>query len=130
MSQLRYPLPYVAVAALCLAVHNVTLIVADAFGLPLWVIISLSFAVVATFGYIGHSLATFSQRLSWHAFFRYSTAMTANIPIVFGLVWLIRDLFGLPMLLVAPVSSMLMLAINYCLSRWAILRSGPKRVAP
>lgn len=129
MSQIRYSLPYLIVAALCLVVHNIMLIVADAFGLPLWIIISLSFAVVATFGYIGHSLITFAQRLTWSAFFRYSTAMGANIPIAFGLVWFFRDLCGLPMLLVAPMSSVLMLAVNYCLSRWAILRFGQKRVA-
>lgn len=130
MSQFRYSLSYVIVAGLCLGVHNVTLIVTDALGLPLWIIISLSFAIVATAGYIGHSLATFTQRLSWQSFFRYTAAMTANIPIAFGLVWFIRNMLGLPMLIVAPVSSVLMIAINYCLSRWAIVCSGHRRAAP
>lgn len=122
MSQLRHSLPYLIVAGLCLALHNATLIVADVYGLALWLTILLSFVIVATIGYIGHSRATFAQRLSWGAFFRYSAAMTANIPIAYVLIWFLRDFLGLSILLGAPLSSVLMLMINYVLSRWAIFR--------
>lgn len=130
MTQFQRSFPYLIVAGLCLVVHNSILIVTDALGFSLHVIVFSSFVVVATVGYIGHSLATFARPLNWRGFFRYSAAMTANIPIIFGLVWFIRDFLGLPMLLVAPLSSVLMLVINYCLSRWAILRSVHRKVAP
>lgn len=130
MTQLQHSCPYLIVSGLCFAVHNVTLIGGDTFGLPLWLIISLSFAIVQPLGYLGHSLATFARPLSWRAFFHYSAAMAANIPIAFGLVWLVRDFVGLPMMIVAPLSSVLILVINYCLSRWAILRSDHRKVSP
>lgn len=130
MTHFRYSYTYLMVAGLCCVIHNVTLIVADAFGLQLWFIIALSFAIVQPVGYLGHSLATFAQSLSWQAFFRYSAAMATNVPLAYGLVWFARDLAGLPMLIVAPLASVLISVLNYCISRWAILHSGHKKEAP
>ena len=117
MNRWRYSLPYLIVAGFCLGLHNATLIVADTYGFALWITILLSFVIV------------FTQRLSWRALFRYSLAMVGNIPTAYALVWLLREFFGLPMLLVAPASSIIMLAINYVLSRWAILRPDQTGVA-
>lgn len=122
MKHSRYPLRYLIVSGLCLLTHNVILIVADAGGLASWLAILLSFGIVATGGYIGHSKFTFDQKLSLSAYFRYSFAMIANVPIVFVLVWFLHDFLGLPMVIGAPLSSVLMLVMNYVLSRWAILR--------
>jgi putative flippase GtrA len=122
MNRWRYSLPYLIVAGFCLGLHNATLIMADVYGFAIWITILLSFVIVSIAGYVGHSVVTFTQRLSWRALFRYSLAMAGNIPTAYALVWLLREFLGLPMLFVAPASSIIMLAINYVLSRWAILR--------
>lgn len=129
MSDIRRSFTYLIVAGLCLGLHNGVLIAADRVGFALWITILLSFLLVATFGYVGHCVMTFERSLNWNGYVRYCAAMTANIPLSYILVSLLRDVAGLPMAIAAPVSSILMLTINYGLSRWAILRTGHKGIA-
>lgn len=122
----RQSIPYIIVSALCLGLHNVVLIVGDYFLLPLWVSLLLSFIIVASFGYICHSVATFRQPLHWIGFGRYALAMTSNLPIAYVILWVLTKVIGLSMIWAAPASSILMVGVNFLLSRWAIFRPNHK----
>lgn len=126
----RTTLVYGAIAGLCLGLHNATMIVADHFGAPLWLAVVLSFVLVALTGYVLHSLGTFRQPLGLIGLMRYSLAMSANIPLAYGTTWLWLKLAGLPMLWASPLASLCMLAINFLLSRWAIVGKGQPRNQP
>jgi peptidoglycan/LPS O-acetylase OafA/YrhL/putative flippase GtrA len=111
---------YVAVSGFCLVLHNLVLITADSFGLPLWSAILLSFVLVTTTAYVLHGLFTFRQTLALLRYARFAVAMSANIPLAFVTTWLWHVPIGLPMAFAAPIASACMLALNFALSRWAI----------
>lgn len=112
---------YVPVASICLATHNAVMIAADAAGLALFAAVLLSFGCVALLGYALHCRVTFRQPMSLPGLKRYAAAMALNIPLAFVTTWLWKDLLHLPMAIAAPLASVMMLAINYVLSSWAIV---------
>lgn len=123
------PLYYIAVAGLCLLLHNAVLILSDIAGLQLWAAVLLSFVIVAATGYVLHGLLTFREPLAASGFVRYAIALSANIPLAFVTTWFWRDLAGLPMAAAAPIASACMLALNFILVRWAVTGSRAKMAA-
>lgn len=120
----RTSLAYLAVAGWCLVLHNVILIAAHFLAVPLWLAILISFAAVVVTGYGLHAFLTFRQRLSLSAFARYAIAMSGNIPLAYLATWFWYAAVKLPMPLAAPIASVCMIAVNFLLSRWAILTPG------
>ena len=124
----RPALAYAAVSAVCLALHNAVMIGGDWLGWPYGGSILVSFSVSAVTGYILHSLATFNEPISMRRFMRYATAMTANIPLAFVAIWIWHDLAGLAMLWASPIATVCMVAVNFLLSRWAILAQSTRMI--
>jgi putative flippase GtrA len=116
----RTPFAYVAVAGVCLVLHNAVLIIGDFLGIPLWLGVMISFGIVASVGYELHGLFTFRQPLAVRRLAKYAVAMSANIPLAFVTTWFWNRVVGLPMALAAPLASVCMLAVNFVLGRWAI----------
>ena len=100
----------------------------DWLGWPYGGSILVSFSVSAVTGYILHSLATFNEPISMRRFMRYATAMTANIPLAFVAIWIWHDLAGLAMLWASPIATVCMVAVNFLLSRWAILAQSTRMI--
>jgi putative flippase GtrA len=116
----RTPFAYVAVAGVCVVLHNAVLIIGDFLGIPLWLGVMISFGIVASVGYVLHGLFTFRQPLAVRRLAKYAVAMSANIPLAFVTTWFWNRVVGLPMALAAPLASVCMLAVNFVLGRWAI----------
>ena len=116
----RTPFAYVAVAGVCVVLHNAVLIIGDFLGVPLWLGVMISFGIVASVGYVLHGLFTFRQPLAVRRLAKYAVAMSANIPLAFVTTWFWNRVVGLPMALAAPLASVCMLAVNFVLGRWAI----------
>lgn len=114
-------LAYLGVASICLVAHNCVMIAADAAGMALPVAVMISFIAVVLLGYALHCRITFREPASWHGLQRYALAMALNIPLALVTTWAWKDLLHLPMVFAAPSASITMLAINYVLSRWAIV---------
>lgn len=127
----RTPFAYISVAGCCILLHNVVMIGANRASVALGPAVLLSFFVVASAGYVLHSLFTFRQPLALKGFARYAIAMSANIPLAFVTTWFWYKVVGLPMTIASPIASGCMLALNFVLGRWAIaapsLRSVPSR---
>ncbi|WP_408589306.1 GtrA family protein [Novosphingobium sp.] len=123
------PIGYFFVAAGCLLLHNAIVIAGDALGQPLWLSMLVSFVIVNSVGYMGHCRVTFRAPATPIGFVRYAAAMSTNAPAAYALIWLLHDAVGLPMVLAAPAASALMLAINYLLSRWAIVQPRRRGIA-
>jgi putative flippase GtrA len=82
----------------------------------------ISFCFVGLLGYTLHSKISFCAPMSWAGLQRYLLAMSLNVPTAFGVTWLCKDFFVLPMAAAAPLASTFMLIFNFLLSRWAIVR--------
>lgn len=113
---------FIGVSGLCWAVHNLVMIAADHFGAPLLVSIALSFVIVVVIGYVGHSLLTFRQPMSPHGLLRYGAGMVAGTLIAIPIIWFWKVGLDLPMVVAAPAASVCTIAVNFVLTRWAILR--------
>jgi len=122
MKKMSRPIWYAAVSLLCLATHNVIMIATDAIGFSLLASTLSSFVIVVIVGYLAHSILTFGETLRWSGLQRYAIAMSLNIPGAFIMTWIWKVGCGFPMLIAAPLASATMVAINFLLSRWAIVR--------
>jgi putative flippase GtrA len=103
-----------------MVMHNGIMIAADRAGLSLLEAAATSFCILAVIGYLLLSVFVFTQGRSWRGFIRYTGAMAANFPLSTGLIWLFFVAAGQPMAIAAPASTLVMVLVNYGLSRWAI----------
>lgn len=118
---------FIGISGLCWVTHNVVMIVADHAGLPLFASIALSFVIVVVVGYVGHSMLTFGQALSIHGLMRYGAGMIAGAVIGVPIIWFWKVGLDLPMIVASPVASVCTIAVNFVLTRWAIVRPAPSR---
>ncbi|MEB4677471.1 GtrA family protein [Enterobacteriaceae bacterium G50] len=123
----RTSFAYICVSGICFFGHNAIMILAESLCAALWLAILISFAIIASIGYILHSLFTFKQPLSFLAFGRYTVSMLLNIPLSFVTTWFWYTWLGLPMPAAAPLASICMIILNFLLSRWAIRASNSNK---
>ncbi|MBX9663897.1 glycosyltransferase [Novosphingobium sp.] len=131
VKQFIRPIPVYSVAAVALAVlHNAIMIGLDWFGVH-YVLCQLASAMVLLpVGYLTMtSGAIFRTRRSWAAFASYSAILISNLPISLALLWLLRGEMALPMLVAAPLSSLVLYMWNYVASFFALNRTGEPSVA-
>lgn len=115
--------PYVLIAALCAGLNICIMIAGDAAGLHYVISTALSFGVCVLTGYLLHCRWTFRTVPRKEAFARYTIAMSVNYPLSLVSVWALYDNAGLPMMVAAPLSTAIAVALNFALSRWAIIQA-------
>lgn len=116
---------YAFVGLFCAGLHNIVMIGGDLVSLNYLVSSLLSFAIVLTSGFALHCAFTFSAAPGLRSFLRYTLAMALNLPMSILILFLLFDLGGVPMAIAAPFATVLMFALNYLLSAWAIVPKPP-----
>jgi putative flippase GtrA len=111
---------YTLVAVVCALIHNLVLISADAMGAGVLLCQVASAAVLLPIGFLLQSRFTFGVDRSFTSFLRYSLALITNFPVALLVLWLACDISGMPMLLAAPLSSIILFCWNYLTSSWAL----------
>jgi putative flippase GtrA len=111
---------YLVVAGFCAGLHNVIMIVLDYFGVYYGLSLLVSAVVLIPTGFVMQSRFTFSVNATWPAFWRYAGVMIVNTPLSFIFLWLLYDVMALPMIIAAPVSTIILLTWNYLASGWAV----------
>lgn len=119
---LSTPTRFAAVGLVCAATHNAILIAGDQLRLHYAVSCAVSYAVVVVLGFALHVRWTFQQPPSLASFWRYAAAMAANVPVTLALLFVMCDLAGWPVVIAAPVATVVMMIWNFLASRWAIVR--------
>jgi putative flippase GtrA len=112
---------FFVVSVTCALLHNALMVAGDWLGWHYAASSVASFAIVAAFGYWMHSAWTFpgAQR-SAVTFARYAGSMSLNLPaFIFGM-YLAVDLGGMPVVMAAPVVTVLLWAMNFAATRWAL----------
>ena len=118
---------YAVVAGSCLLMHNAIMIAADRAGLSLLQAAITSFCIMVVTGYLLLSAFVFRGTRSWRGFARYTGAMAANFPVSTGITWFFLAPLHQSMAVAAPAATLIMVAVNYVASHWAILGGGPSR---
>jgi putative flippase GtrA len=131
MSAAGNKLRYVVVAGVCALVYNGAMIGADLIGLHYATALAITFVVVVLLGYGLHVRYTFRASISVAGLFRYAVPMAANFPLTLAAMFVLCDLWGVAVAIAAPITTVLMFAMNYVLSKWAIVgadrRTGEKQ---
>lgn len=113
---------FALISAFCATLNIAVLILSESAGLSLLSSVSLSFCACLVVGYTLHARFTFRQAPGWESFLRYTGAMAMNFPLLIAVLWLFRDVFGLPMTVSAPASTVALTAYNALSVRWALKR--------
>lgn len=113
---------YLTVGALCAVTHNVIMIGADFAGLHYVLATLISFLVLTPLGYTLHCRFTFREACSVAGFLRFTGGIVAAYPLSLGLMVLFCTGLGWPVLVAAPLTTVLLIVYNYVSAHWAIVR--------
>jgi putative flippase GtrA len=113
---------YLSVGALFAVAHNLIMIGADFAGIHYIASMIISFLVLAPLAYVLHCRFTFRQASSLTGLFRYMGGMMAAYPLSMGLMVLFCTVLGWPVLVAAPLTTILLIVYNYVSAHWAIVR--------
>jgi putative flippase GtrA len=122
LQKLRFAL----VGGVCAVLHNAIVIGGDVVGVHYAVSGVASYAFVVVVGYALHTAFTFRKPPSLTGFLRYAAGMATNLPVYLALMFVQRELMGIPVPVATLVATALMVVWNYVVSRWAILRPAPQ----
>lgn len=120
MTIVRHLSVYAFVSAVCVLLNLVILIGGDFLGVHYVLSTFISYVICVVIGYALHTRFSFRSQVSSSGFLRYAAAMGINVPSALVALWLLHDLFRIPMVVAAPVSTAVLALINYVLNRWAI----------
>jgi hypothetical protein len=81
----------------------------------------LSFGVVTPLGYLMHSSFTFRERLSLRGFLRFTSGIAAGFPLLLLSMAILCTGLGLPVVIAAPIATIILFLWNYASVHWAIL---------
>ena len=113
---------YLTVGALCAVTHNVIMIGADFAGLHYVLATFVSFLILTPMGYLLHCRFTFREAVSAAGFLRFTAGIIAAYPLSLGLMVLFCTGLGWPVLVAAPLTTVLLIVYNYISAHWAIVR--------
>ncbi|MEL7488042.1 MAG: GtrA family protein, partial [Pseudomonadota bacterium] len=113
---------YLAVAAFCAGLHNAIMIALDFANVYYGLSLIVSAAVLIPTGFFLQATFTFSADLTWRAFYRYAAVMIVNTPLSFVFLWALYDRLSLPMVVAAPLATIILLIWNFLASGWAVRR--------
>lgn len=117
----QHSLRYVVVALPTAIFANVVLIGGDAAGMPYPLVVLVSWFVTGTVAYALHANFTFRARLAARSWIRFMAGNALGIPACIVLLGL-GKMLGLPMVVSAPITTVILFAYNYINARLAILQ--------
>ena len=114
---------YLSVGAFCACIHNTVMILGDLAGGHYALMTLVSFVITTLLGYCLHAAVTFREGMSWHAFLRFASGAAMGLPISFVVMVILCSGLGLPVMIAAPVATVVLFLWNYACAHWAILGS-------
>jgi putative flippase GtrA len=113
---------YTMVGAVSAVTYNALMILGDRAGFGYLAMSVVTFAVVTPLGYLMQSRFTFRQPLSAARFLRFASGVAAGVPIYFVTIGLLCGGLGVPVIIAAPVTTVVLYVWNYASAHWAIGR--------
>jgi SAM-dependent methyltransferase len=114
---------YLAIAAVCAVVANISLIILAKSGINYLVAVWIVYLPTLFLAYELHARITFQVDRSFRAFIRYAVANLATYPLWIASLVILRSGLKLPIEIAAPIGTIVAFAGNYVGTHWAILRS-------
>jgi putative flippase GtrA len=99
---------------------------ADRLGLHYVLSTVASFSLVTPFGFWLHSRFTFGAPLSWRNLGVFALGVAAGFPLSLLAMTILCSGLQLPVMVAAPIATVVLLAWNYLSARFAITARGPR----
>lgn len=112
---------YTIVGAICAVANNVVLILGDFAGQHYVLMTFVAFALVTPLGYLLHCSFTFKESVSVVGLLRFTSGVATGFPIYFLFMAVMCSGLGAPVVLAAPITTVMLYIWNYASARWAIL---------
>jgi putative flippase GtrA len=112
---------YTIVGAICAAATNAVLILGEFAGQHYVLMSFAAFALVTPLGYLLHCRFTFKEPISAVGFLRFASGLVGGFAIYFLLMAVMCSGLSLPVVLAAPITTVLLFIWNYASAHWAIL---------
>jgi len=112
---------YTIVGAICALAYNAVMILGDLAGEHYVPMTILSFGIVTPLGYLIHSNFTFREQLSLRGFLRFASGAAAGFPLSLLSMAILCTGLGLPVVIAAPIATIILFLWNYASAHWAIL---------
>jgi putative flippase GtrA len=126
----RHSARYIGVAGCCAVINNGLLIALDATGLQAIGCVAVSVTVMIPLAYALHTRWTFNTVAEKAGFARYAAISLLNLPASMVLILLLRDMAGLPMIVVAPTVTIVLSCLNFLTAHWSIARQRSRLHLP
>ena len=112
---------FLLVSLSCALLHNALMVAGVWLGWHYAVSSVASFGCVVAVGYCLHSAWTFpAAGRSSVKFARYAVSMSLNLPAFIAGMFLAVDLAGLPVVIAAPLVTVVLWGMNFAATRWAL----------
>ncbi len=109
---------------ICSIINNIILIAGDYFGFSYLYLIFVCYLTSGTAGYWFHSQITFQNEMTLKGYLCFICGISLGLPISLIILVILCDYVALPMLIAAPVMTVLMIAYHYGAARLAITRTN------
>jgi putative flippase GtrA len=126
----RYrPARYVVVGGICAVAQNAVMIAGDALGGHFAAVMLLSFVLVTPFAYWLHTAFTFDETRELRSFVRFAAGVATGVPLALLVTGVLCSGLQVPMVVAAPITTIVLFFWNYCSAHWAILKGWRLRIA-
>lgn len=120
------PARYLSVGAICALGQNALIIGGDLLGCHYTLTATLAVTIFGALGYALHSRYTYGEPLSWRACGRFIMSLGSGYVLSLAILAFFRDVLDIPMIITAPVATIVVTMWGFIASRWAIvLRRTP-----
>jgi putative flippase GtrA len=124
-SSLFLPVRYLTVGAICALGQNALIIGGDLLGYHYTLTATLAVTIFGALGYALHSRYTYDQPLSWSACGRFIMGLGSGYVLSVAILAIFRDVMNVPMIITAPVATIIVTTWGFIASRWAITLARP-----
>lgn len=118
-------LRYSMVSGVCLLLGLILIPLLSEWGLHYALATSITFCLIAVFGFLAHCYWTFGVERRLSSFFRYVSAIAMNLPLTIILIGVAHDLLSMSVAASTAMASAILFVWNYLAARWAILQHSP-----
>lgn len=122
MIQIMDSTKYIVVSGACFALNVLFTLLFAIVGLHFALAALIAFFLVAAVGFTLHCMWTFRENTSAIGFFRYIYAMSMNLPLNTGLLFIWHEFLGFSLFVSTITSSLILAFWNFFAVRWAVRR--------
>ena len=114
------PARYLTVGAVCALINNAMLIGLSLMGLHYLACIAINFAVMVPLSYLLHARWTFAAPVAWKNLAAYTAGSISSLVLASLFIAILCGPLGLPMVISAPLATILMIAYNFVMARLTV----------